>query len=150
MNALQWTLKPFLSLSVDELYSLMQLRQEVFIVEQNCPYLDADGKDKHAHHLMGYKNGKLVAYARLLPPGVSYTECSIGRVLTATNERGKAFGQSLMVKAIEEMQNLYRQSHIRIGAQQYLKAFYESFGFEQEGEPYLEDGIPHIIMLRQV
>ena len=150
MNSFHWSLKSFQELSVDELYALMRLRQEVFIVEQNCPYLDADGKDKYAHHLMGYNNGKLVAYARLLPPGVSYTEASIGRVITATDERGKAFGQALMLKAIEEMQNLYGQAHIRIGAQQYLKAFYESFGFEQEGEPYLEDGIPHIIMLRQV
>ncbi len=95
MNSLHWLLKSFQELSVDELYAFMRLRQEVFIVEQNCPYWDADGKDKYAHHLMGYNNSKLVAYARLLPPGVSYTEASIGRVITATDERGNAFGQAL-------------------------------------------------------
>lgn len=148
MNQLNWVVKAFADLSIDELYALMCLRQEVFVVEQNCAYLDADGKDKYAFHLMAYSEDKLVASARLLPAGVSYAEASIGRVVTAIDERRKSFGQALMAKSIAELHRLYGQVPIRIGAQQYLKTFYESFGFVQEGDPYLEDGIPHIIMLR--
>lgn len=127
----------------------MKLRQEVFIVEQNCPYLDADGKDLKSHHLMGYLGKELVAYSRLVFPGVSYKEISIGRVVSSGKYRQKGYGQELMRESIRQIEQLYGKVDIRIGAQQYLQRFYESFGFVWEGEPYMEDGIPHIIMLRK-
>jgi ElaA protein len=146
---LQWQLKTFHSLTPEEFYAIMRLRQEVFIVEQNCAYLDADGKDIHCHHLSGFNNeGELVAYSRIVPPGISYDEPSIGRVITSLKERRGGYGKELMEKAIEETIRLYGNTAIRIGAQQYLKRFYGSFGFVQQGEPYMEDGIPHIIMLK--
>jgi ElaA protein len=145
---LTWVFKPFAELTLEELYAIMRLRQEVFIVEQNCPYLDADGKDLKSHHLMGYVNNNLVAYSRIVKPGVSYDEVSIGRVVSSTQHRGLAYGRQLMVESIRQIETLYGTVPIRIGAQQYLQKFYESFGFVREGEPYMEDGIPHIIMLR--
>ena len=145
---LNWVIKAFKELSVHELYAAMRLRQEVFIVEQNCPYLDADGKDLKSYHLMGYLNNELVAYSRIVPPGVSYEEVSIGRVVTATEHRKMAYGVQLMNESIRQIDKAYGPVPIRIGAQLYLKRFYESFGFAQQGEPYLEDGIPHIIMLK--
>jgi ElaA protein len=145
---LNWVFKAFNELLVHELYAIMQLRQEVFVVEQNCPYLDADGKDLKSHHLMGCLNNELVAYSRIVPPGVSYDEVSIGRVVTATEHRKMAYGRQLMNASISQIEKAYGLVPIRIGAQLYLKRFYESFGFVQQGEPYLEDGIPHIIMLK--
>jgi ElaA protein len=145
---LKWVFKTFKELSVQELYAIMRLRQEAFIVEQNCPYLDADGKDLKSHHLMGYLNNELVAYSRIVPPGVSYDEVSIGRVVTAIEHRKMAYGKQLMDESIKQIGKTYGPMSIRIGAQLYLKRFYESFGFVQQGEPYLEDGIPHIIMLK--
>ena len=147
---IDWQLKLFKDLSHEELYSIMQLRQKVFIVEQNCPYLDADGKDLHSYHLMGFVNNDLAAYARLVFPGISYAEVSIGRVVTSPTYRKKEFGKQLMQRAIAKIENLYGKVPIRIGAQQYLKKFYESFGFVDLGKPYMEDGIPHIIMLRKI
>ena len=146
---LNFILKPFSELTTIELYSIMRLRQEVFIVEQNCPYLDADGKDLKSHHLMGYLGDELVVYSRLVKPGVSYDEVSIGRVISATAHRSKAYGRQLMDASIKHIEALYGHVPIRIGAQQYLQKFYESFGFVREGDPYMEDGIPHIIMLRK-
>ena len=145
---LTWVFKPFAGLSLNELYAIMKLRQEVFIVEQNCPYLDADGKDLKSYHLMGYAGNELVAYSRIVKPGVSYEEVSIGRVVSSTKHRGLAYGRQLMAESIKQIEKLYGTVPIRIGAQQYLQKFYESFGFVREGEPYLEDGIPHIIMLK--
>jgi ElaA protein len=145
---LHWVFKSFRDLSVTELYAIMRLRQEVFVVEQNCPYLDADGKDLKCYHLMGYVNDQLVAYSRIVPPDVSYPEASIGRVVSSTSHRNKAYGIQLMNESIKRIENLYGPVPIRIGAQQYLQKFYESFGFARIDEPYLEDGIPHIIMLR--
>ena len=146
---LNFILKPFALLTTIELYAVMRLRQEVFIVEQNCPYLDADGKDLKSDHLMGYLGDELVVYSRLVKPGVSYDEVSIGRVISATAHRNKAYGRQLMDESIKRIEALYGQVPIRIGAQQYLQKFYESFGFVKVGEPYMEDGIPHIIMLRK-
>ena len=143
-----WIFKPFTELTLTELYAIMRLRQEVFIVEQNCPYLDADGKDLKSYHLMGYVNNELVAYSRIVKPGVSYQEVSIGRVVSSTKHRGLAYGRQLMSESIAQIEKQYGPVPIRIGAQQYLQKFYESFGFVKEGEAYLEDGIPHIIMLR--
>lgn len=145
---IEWQIKLFNDLSPEVLYSIMRLRQEVFVVEQNCPYVDADGKDFHSYHLTGFMNNELVAYARLVFPGISYDEVSIGRVVTSIKHRRKEFGKKLMQKAIEEIERLYGKVPIRIQAQQYLKKFYEGFGFTGTGEPFLEDGIPHIIMVR--
>ena len=145
---IQWVFKPFTELTTNELYAIMRLRQEVFIVEQNCPYLDADGKDLKSNHLMGYVDDELVAYSRIVKPGVSYEEVSIGRVVSSTAHRKLAYGRQLMAESIRRIETLYGNVPVRIGAQQYLQKFYESFGFERLGEPYLEDNIPHIIMLR--
>lgn len=145
---LNWQLKTFEELTVTELYHILQLRCEVFIVEQNCPYLDPDGKDLKSHHLMGSMDGNLVAYARLVKPGVSYQEVSIGRVVTSPKYRRGGYGIELMNEAISQIEYVYGKVPIRIGAQAYLKKFYESFGFVDLNEPYLEDGIPHLIMLR--
>ena len=127
----------------------MQLRQEVFVVEQNCPYIDADGKDIYAWHLLGRdETGKLVVYTRLLPTGVSYENySSIGRVVSNSSVRGKGTGQILMKESIKRLKKLCPNDKIKIGAQSYLKKFYESFGFEKCGDEYEEDGIPHIPMI---
>lgn len=138
----------FDALTTKELYSLLQLRQEVFIVEQNCPYLDADNRDLKCYHVMGYEDGALVACCRLVPAGVSYREVSIGRVISSATHRGKGIGQMLMKYALNEINRLWGEVPIRIGAQAYLKKFYEDFGFVDLNQPYLEDGIPHLIMLK--
>lgn len=139
--------KPFSALTIEELYAVLKLRSEIFVVEQNCVYLDADGKDLSAQHLMLYQNKELMAYARLLPAGASYNEPSIGRVVSSPRARGLGFGKQLMKLAIENSLRLYGNKPIRISAQLYLQNFYESFGFTTIGEAYDEDGIPHIEML---
>ena len=143
--------KKFNELSLYELYEIMALRQEVFVVEQNCPYLDADGKDQSAWHLMGLnENKKLVAYTRLIPKGISYEKYpSIGRVVTSTSARGGGIGRELMEQSIQWMEKLFPAQDIKIGAQCYLEKFYKSLGFEIAGDEYLEDGIPHYPMLRK-
>ena len=143
-----WILKPFAELTPRELYSILQLRNEVFIVEQNCPYQDLDNKDLKAWHLMAMEGEKLVAYSRLLAPGISYSESSIGRIVSSPSARKTGIGKKLMEESIRQVKHLFQTDTIRIGAQFYLKKFYESFGFIQQEEPYLEDNIPHIIMLR--
>ena len=145
---LTWTLKKFEELTPTELYAAMRLRGEVFVVEQNCPYLDADNKDQYAWHLMGWNEKELVAYVRILPAGVSYPFPSIGRVVTSPRYRGTGSGRKLMDVAIEKTYELYGRAPIKIGAQLYLKKFYQSFGFEQTSEIYLEDGIDHIEMVK--
>ena len=143
-----WTCKKMNELGTAELYAILKLRSEVFVVEQNCVYLDADGKDNDAYHLCGWLNDQLlVAYARLLPQGISYRESSIGRVLTHPAHRKDGYGKILMQKAIENTFNLTNTSSIKISAQEYLLKFYNSFGFTTSSEPYLEDGIPHVEML---
>jgi ElaA protein len=143
-----WILKAFEDLTPIELYKILQLRNEVFIVEQNCPYQDMDNKDLKAFHLMGMHNNRLIAYSRLLSPGISYSESSIGRVVSSPSFRKTGIGKELMEENIKRIRELFHTDTIRIGAQQYLQKFYESFGFFQEGPSYLEDNIPHIIMLR--
>ncbi len=145
---LSWKVIPFDSLTRDQLYELMVLRQEIFIVEQDCPYLDADGKDQKSLHLMGYHEDKLAACARLVKPGVSYEEPSIGRIVTSAAFRGKGLGKELMRVALAEMERHFGPLPIRISGQLYLQKFYEGFGFAVVGEQYLEDNIPHIEMLR--
>jgi len=143
----EWIVKEFKDLSLQELYSIFQLRMQVFIVEQNCPYQDADNKDQFCHHLMGWVDGTLAAYIRIVSPGISYSEPSIGRVVTSSRYRATGLGKSLMQKGIETTRSLYGEVPIRIGAQLYLQRFYESFGFKKQGEIYLEDGIQHVEMV---
>ncbi|SHF83414.1 ElaA protein [Flavobacterium fluvii] len=145
---IQWKIKPFEDLSVNELYDILKLRSEIFVVEQNCVYLDIDGKDKLALHLFGEFDGKIVAYSRLFKPGISYENSSIGRVVVDANYRDRKWGQDLMREAIAGIKNHFGESKITIGAQLYLKKFYESHGFVQSSEMYLEDDIPHIEMKR--
>jgi ElaA protein len=144
-----WSIKAFNELSVNELYDIFRLRMEVFVVEQNCPYQDADGKDQHASHLMG-RNSKeeLIAYARIFPGGISFNEVSIGRVITSGKARGMGAGKMLMEKAITFCHLIFGNQPVRIGAQSYLIKFYKSFGFEVVSEEYLEDNIPHVEMLK--
>ncbi|MEN0002930.1 MAG: GNAT family N-acetyltransferase [Bacteroidota bacterium] len=137
----------FPELTLDQLYALLALRQNVFVVEQDCPYLDADGKDQAAWHLLGYEGEQLVAYTRLLPKGISYSKyAAIGRVVTDQSTRGKGYGRLLMQESIKQCQLLFGESPIKISAQTYLLDFYTSLGFQAVGEPYLEDGIPHVGM----
>lgn len=143
---INWELVFFDRLTTVRLYALMRLRSEVFVVEQNCVYLDADDKDQQSWHLMGWQGEKLAAYCRLLPPGLSYPSASIGRVVSAPEFRRTGAGRELMRRAIAEVENLFGTRQITIGAQLYLKRFYESLGFRQSGAEYLEDGIPHIPM----
>jgi ElaA protein len=146
--AIEWSLKKFDDLTPLELYKIIQLRNEVFVVEQNCPYQDADNKDLSSYHFMGWDKDKLVAYTRLLPPGLSYTEPSIGRVVSSPAVRGSGIGKELMVKSIEQVKQLFGALPIKIGAQFYLYKFYTSFGFQQTSDIYLEDNIEHIEMVR--
>lgn len=144
-----WKLKSFEALSNTELYNILSLRMEVFVVEQNCPYQDADGKDLKSFHLMGFdEKGNLIAYARIVPAGISFKEVSIGRVVSSPKVRGTGAGQALMQKSIEVIYQKYGTVPIHIGAQLYLKKFYESFGFTKISEEYLEDNIPHIEMIK--
>ncbi len=147
---IQWDLKKFDELTPAQLYAALQLRSEVFVIEQNCIYPDMDGKDPHCHHLLGMTGDKLVAYTRLLPPGLAYEEASIGRVVTSPSVRRMGAGRILMMQSLNAVYGLYGEIPIKIGAQLYLKAFYESFGFRQVSEIYLEDGIEHISMLKGV
>ena len=145
-----WLLKKFTELSPEELYAILQLRNEVFVVEQNCVFQDADDKDQPSYHFMCFNDQyKLVAYTRLVPAGVSYDEISIGRVVTSPSARSTGLGKELMNRSIEAIFGLYGKQDIRIGAQFYLKKFYSGFGFEQVSDIYLEDGIEHIYMIRK-
>lgn len=142
-----WTCKKFEELTASELYAIMKLRSEVFVVEQNCVYLDADDKDADSYHFCGWLNNELlVAYTRLMPPGLSYADASIGRVVTAPAQRKEGYGKLLMQRSIDKCFGLFDTPSITIGAQQYLTKFYREMGFQQLGQPYLEDGIPHIKM----
>ncbi len=148
MQKINWILKKFEELSPYELYSIIQLRNEVFVVEQNCPYQDADNKDLKSYHLMGIKDSKLVAYTRLVPPEIAYKEPSIGRVVTSPAVRGTGIGKALMQESIEKSNYLFGQQPIKIGAQLYLEKFYTSLGFVKSGNTYLEDNIPHVEMIK--
>ena len=145
-----WYYKHFNNLTTKELYQILQLRNEVFIVEQNCPFQDLDDKDFKCFHLIGLDTAsqKVMAYTRIVPAGASYQEASIGRVVTSPQVRGGGVGRELMLKSIELLEELFGGVTIKIGAQYYLKKFYESLGFQQFGEIYLEDGIEHILMER--
>ena len=146
MSTLRWKYQSFEELTNTELYTILQVRIEVFSVEQNCVYQDADNKDLKSFHLSAWDNIVLVAYCRILPPGVSYKDASIGRVLTALPYRKTGAGRELMQRAITAALQQFNCSEITISAQLYLKRFYESLGFKPLGKTYLEDGIPHIEM----
>ena len=140
-------LLPFHELSPVQLYDILRLRSEVFVVEQNCVFLDMDNKDQVAMHLMIYKNEKLVAYTRLFDKGQYYAETSIGRVVVCPSSRSLKIGQYVMIESIAAIKKIFNETTIRIGAQCYLLKFYQSFGFSVNGDLYVEDGIDHIEML---
>jgi ElaA protein len=145
---IHFSVKQFSSLTASELYDIIQLRIAVFVIEQNCPYQDADGKDQHSLHVMGRNdNGVLVCYARIVLPGVSYEEVSIGRVVTSKEVRGSGVGKLLMQFVMKDIAKQFNNPPIRISAQSYLQKFYEDYGFVVQGEEYLEDDIPHKEML---
>lgn len=146
---LSWEWKRFDQLTADEVYTILCVRQQVFVLEQECLYLDADGKDRQSFHLMGFDGDELVAYARILDAGVSYPEVSMGRILTTEKARGSGAGIELMEVGLQQIQDHYGNVPIRISAQTYLLQFYQKFGFESTGKEYLEDEIPHTEMLRK-
>ncbi len=143
---LTWKIKRFEALSINELYELLQLRAAVFIVEQNCVYQDIDGKDEKALHLIGEDKDEIVAYARLFKPEDYFEQAAIGRVLVKETYRDKKLGHLLMREAIQAIKLHFNQTKITISAQLYLKKFYESHGFIQTSDVYLEDDIQHIEM----
>jgi ElaA protein len=143
------TVKAFQELTVDELYALLKLRSEVFVVEQNCVFLDQDDKDQKCHHLLLYSGDELVGYSRLVPAGLSYPEMAIGRVITSASARGKGYGRVLMELSIDYCHKLFGVGDIRLGAQTYALGFYASLGFIADGDRYDEDGIEHIEMVRK-
>lgn len=143
-----FTIKRFNELSTHELYAVLQLRAEVFVVEQDCVYQDLDNKDLDAYHMLGVLDTKIVAYARIFKPGDYFLESSIGRIVVKKEFRKFQFGYQLVVNSIQFIENNLQQNTILISAQSYLTKFYNSLGFTQVGEEYLEDGIPHIKMLK--
>ncbi|WP_434301945.1 GNAT family N-acetyltransferase [Clostridium botulinum] len=144
---MNWELKKFEELKAEEIYKILEIRNEVFIVEQQCAYQDCDGKDENAHHLYLQDNDKIIAYLRILNKEVSYDEISIGRVLVHKNYRGKGISREMMLKAINFIELNLNEKEIKIQAQSYLINFYESLGFKETSNEYLEDNIPHIDML---
>lgn len=148
-QAIEWKLKTFDTLTPYELYNVLRLRSEVFVVEQNCVFLDMDNKDQFSFHCMGFINGQLAAYTRLIAPGNVYQYMSIGRVVTSPHFRKQKIGRALMIHSIATCYELFGKAPIQIGAQLYLKHFYESLSFEQSSDVYDEDGIDHIEMIKQ-
>ncbi|HJS53769.1 MAG TPA: GNAT family N-acetyltransferase [Chitinophagaceae bacterium] len=146
---MNWVFKKFDQLTLQELYAILELRSKVFVVEQNCAYQDPDGKDQSAWHLMGMENDVLIAYTRILPPGVSYPEPAIGRVVTSPAHRGSGLGRELMKRSIAHCEKIFGNTPITLGAQRYLENFYQSLGFFPSSNEYIEDGIPHIEMTRK-
>src|SRR5215831_611921 len=147
MENIVWIYKAFKELTPLQLYSILQLRNEVFVVEQQCIFQDADNKDQNSWHVMGWTGNQLIAYTRLVPEGIAYKESSIGRVVTSPKMRKLGLGRKLMLESIEILYKIWGKKAIKIGAQLYLKNFYESLGFQQTSAIYLEDGIEHIEML---
>lgn len=142
------SVKSFDELEKEELYDLLQLRSAVFVVEQDCVYQDLDGKDRKALHVIGKKENKVIAYTRIFGPGDYFKEPSIGRVVVAQNERKYGYGKEIMEVSIKAVEKEYKADIIKLSAQTYLKNFYADLGFTSVGEQYLEDGIPHIAMVR--
>ena len=145
---MQIKIKIFQELSLDELYEILALRSEIFVVEQDCVYQDIDFKDQKALHILGYKDGQLVAYTRCFNKGQYFEEASIGRVLVKEDQRKYGYGHVIFEASIKEVEERFQVNSIKISAQKYLTKFYESHDFKQIGEGYLEDGIPHIAMIK--
>lgn len=135
-------------LEIEQLYEVLQLRSQVFVVEQNCIYQDIDGKDQQAIHVLGYEGSELVAYTRLFAPGIYFREAAIGRVLVKEEHRKKSYGHEILKASLKAIEENFGTHEVKLSAQTYLTKFYESHGFEQTGEGYLEDGIPHIAMIK--
>lgn len=151
MPQINWTTKHFKDLSVDEYFEILFLRSEIFIIEQNCPYMDVDEKDRKAFHLFGRNaEGKVIAVTRILPKGISYEEMSIGRVALKKEFRGTGIGDELMQESIRFIEQNFGKQNIRISAQEYLLNFYQKQGFKPVSEMYLEDNQPHVEMLRNL
>jgi len=150
MKNLQWKCNQFQQLDNHQLYDLMKLRVNIFVVEQKCPYPELDDKDRNieTRHLMAYRDSSLIAYARLLPPGLSYPDVSIGRFAVESSVRNQGIGSLLMEKSLEKIAKLWPDQAIRISAQEHLVRFYEKFDFIKVSDSYLEDGIPHVEMLK--
>lgn len=144
---MKWKLKSFDELTVNELYKLLQLRVSVFVVEQSCPYPEIDGHDQNCRHLFLEKDDQIVAYARLIPRGVLYESASIGRIVVDKSYRKSGYGRELLNKSIDILMDEWDETEIKLHAQVYLLDFYQSFGFVEMSEHYLEDGIPHVDML---
>lgn len=147
---MQWILKTFNELTLKEFHSILKLRIDIFVVEQNCPYPELDNKDQLAFHLFCKNNNEVIAYTRIFKPGNYYKEAAFGRVVVHQEFRNQDLGKQLIKRTIEETHKLFGKTPIKIGGQVYLKKFYESFGFHQIGDEYIEDGIPHIDMLYEI
>lgn len=145
---LQISIKKFEELSISELYHILQLRSEVFVVEQDCVYQDLDGKDQKALHIIGSKQDQIVAYTRIFGPGDYFERASIGRVVVKDTERKYGYGQEIMKASIRAIEDIFKVDTMQLSAQRYLERFYSGLGFEQVGQGYLEDGIPHIAMVK--
>lgn len=148
---MKWILKKFKELSIEEFHNILQLRINVFVVEQNCPYPELDGKDFKALHFFAVQEenpSEIIAYTRLFSPGDYYEHAAIGRVVVHPDFRGHTIGDVLIEKSIQNIEEQFQTSTIKIGAQTYLKNFYEKHGFIKIGNDYMEDGIPHIYMVR--
>jgi ElaA protein len=145
---MEFVVKKFNELSIQELYAILQLRSEVFVVEQDCVYQDIDYKDQKAFHVLGIKEEKIIAYARIFNSGNYFSKPSIGRIIVKENQRKYKYGFQLVSTSIQYIEDNFIEKTILISAQTYLTKFYNSLGFIQQGEGYLEDGIPHIKMLR--
>ena len=144
---MSWNIKKFEELTNSELYNLLKERTLVFVVEQNCPYLEVDGKDPFSYHLFKEEEGEIVAYLRVVPAGVSYQEASIGRVFVKKEYRGQGIAGELLSRGLNYIQNELKETNVKIQAQDYLRKFYSSFGFQAVSDTYLEDNIPHVDML---
>ena len=148
---ISWKCVSFSDLSLKELHDLLRLRVDVFVVEQDCPYPELDGRDEESFHLLAINEvNELVAYTRILPAGLVYDDVSLGRVLVAMPNRGTGLGEELLIQSMSFIQKHFGEVPVRIGAQTYLEKFYQKHGFQPVGESYLEDGIPHIEMLFKV
>ncbi|MBO3446395.1 GNAT family N-acetyltransferase [Clostridium sp. CCUG 7971] len=144
---MSWIIKTFSELTTDELYKILQLRNEVFIVEQECPYQDIDGKDNKSYHIFLEKDNEVIAYSRILKKGISYEQASIGRVIVKKDYRGRNIARDMLLKSISFIENSLHEKEIKIQAQAYLDKFYSSLGFKKISDVYLEDNIPHMDML---
>lgn len=145
---LEISVKTFEELNATELYDLLQLRSEIFVVEQECVYLDLDGKDQKALHIIGTKNNKVVAYTRIFKAGDYMAQACIGRVAVKDDQRKHGYGLDIMKASIKAVEEQFKETSIALSAQTYLKRFYNSMGFIEKGGEYLEDGIPHVMMLK--